>query len=161
MPITYLTGDATLPQKEGQKILCHVVNTEGGWGAGFVLAASKRWPEPEQRYQQWMKDTGGPVLARRQLGLIQTVPVTDDITVVNMLCQLGYRYTERRPLRYGHLAACLVYVAEYMSDHTPRSSVHMPRIGAGLAGGDWDVIESIIEDILVFRGVDVFVYDLP
>lgn len=44
--ITYLKGDATTPQARGNKIIAHVCNDLGGWGKGFVLAISKRWPEP-------------------------------------------------------------------------------------------------------------------
>jgi hypothetical protein len=36
----------------------------------------------------------------------------------------------------------------------------MPRIGAGLAGGKWDDIQPIIQDVLCSQGVDVYVYDL-
>jgi len=39
------------------------------------------------------------------------------------------------------------------------ASVHMPRIGCGLAGGDWNVVESIINRTLTLRDVDVTVYD--
>ena len=39
------------------------------------------------------------------------------------------------------------------------ASVHMPRIGCGLAGGKWEKIEPIIEAELVTKGVDVYVYD--
>jgi len=42
--ITYLQGDATVPVAEGMKIICHVCNVAGGWGKGFVVAISKRWP---------------------------------------------------------------------------------------------------------------------
>jgi hypothetical protein len=41
------------------------------------------------------------------------------------------------------------------------ASVHMPRIGAGLAGGKWDVISQIVEDELTAKGIPVTVYDLP
>ena len=30
-----------------------------------------------------------------------------------------------------------------------------------LGGGDWDVIEELIEYLLVSKGIDVTVYDLP
>lgn len=40
----------------------------------------------------------------------------------------------------------------------PEAEVHMPRIGAGLAGGDWNVIEELISKKLA--GVSVVVYDL-
>jgi hypothetical protein len=34
----------------------------------------------------------------------------------------------------------------------------MPRIGCGLAGGDWSTVEKIINDSL--PDIDVYVYDL-
>jgi len=39
------------------------------------------------------------------------------------------------------------------------ASVHMPRIGCGLAGGRWDRIEPLIDTALCQRGVPVTVYD--
>jgi len=51
--ITYLKGDATQPQTKGNKIIAHICNDLGGWGKGFVLAISNRWPEPEAEYRQW------------------------------------------------------------------------------------------------------------
>ena len=39
--IQYLTGDATAPQSQGNKIICHVCNDIGGWGKGFVLACDR------------------------------------------------------------------------------------------------------------------------
>ena len=35
----------------------------------------------------------------------------------------------------------------------------MPRIGCGLAGGKWSVVEPLIEQQLVAAGVAVTVYD--
>jgi hypothetical protein len=48
--IDYRTGDATDPVGEGARIICHVCNDIGGWGRGFVVALSKRWPEPEAQW---------------------------------------------------------------------------------------------------------------
>jgi hypothetical protein len=39
--------------------------------------------------------------------------------------------------------------------------VHMPRIGTGAAGGDWRIIEQLVLDTLVDRGVELTVVDLP
>ena len=39
------------------------------------------------------------------------------------------------------------------------ASVHMPRIGCGLAGGTWGKIEPILERTLIKAGVEVTVYD--
>jgi hypothetical protein len=39
-------------------------------------------------------------------------------------------------------------------------SVHLPRIGASLAGGQWEIIEQLIENRLCAEAVPVTVYDL-
>jgi O-acetyl-ADP-ribose deacetylase (regulator of RNase III) len=39
------------------------------------------------------------------------------------------------------------------------ASVHMPRIGTGLAGGRWDRIEPIIVATLCARDIATTVYD--
>jgi O-acetyl-ADP-ribose deacetylase (regulator of RNase III) len=46
--INYVRGDATVPSVKGVKVIAHVCNDSGGWGKGFVLALSRRWPEPEK-----------------------------------------------------------------------------------------------------------------
>ena len=54
------------------------------------------------------------------------------------------------------MQSCLEKVTEYAKDK--KATVHMPRIGCGLAGGKWEKVEKIIEDTL--KGLDVYVYDL-
>ena len=39
------------------------------------------------------------------------------------------------------------------------ASVHMPRIGCGLAGGDWQLVGKMVEEELVSVDVPVTVYD--
>lgn len=158
MSITYVTGDATRPIGAGPKLICHVCNDRGGWGKGFVLALSKRWPEPEQYYRRWCAASKSNLL-----GLVQCVAVDDEITVANMVAQEGYRKTKHGhglPLRYDALALCLWSVRRWIDDHVvAEHSVHMPRTGTGLGGGHWERIEPMIEKYL---GVcSVTVYDLP
>lgn len=45
--------------------------------------------------------------------------------------------------------------------HNKRASVHMPRIGCGEAGGDWEIVSELIDESLCKKGVTVTVYDLP
>ena len=62
------------------------------------------------------------------------------------------------PVRYSAIGGCLSGVAAIAIEHG--ASVHMPRIGCGLAGGTWDRIEPLIEQQLAAEDVRVFVYDL-
>ena len=55
--INYLTGDATSPKTNGNKIIVHICNDIGAWGKGFVLAISKKWNRPKNEYQSWCKSS--------------------------------------------------------------------------------------------------------
>lgn len=153
-PITYLTGDATRPVGEGVKIIAHVCNNLGKWGKGFVLAVSGRWPVTRQRYLTLY--TPGTTIP---LGTVQVVKVEADIYVANLIAQDGLRSRNNPvPLKYLSLEACLGQVAtEALS---LQATVHMPRIGCGLAGGEWDRVEPLIQHTLCQWGVVVCVYDL-
>ena len=153
--ISYLRGDATRPQAEGSRIIAHVCNDLGGWGKGFVLAVSKRWPGPEQSYRAWHKERSKNEFA---LGAVQVVPVDPCIWVANMIAQRGMKTgSEGPPIRYEAVRTCLMRLA--LEAKGLGASVHMPRIGCGLAGGKWEEIEPIIFDQLIARGIEVTVYD--
>ena len=62
-------------------------------------------------------------------------------------------------MRYDAIRSGLARVRDFAREHG--ASVHMPRIGAGFAGGDWTVIERVITEELTDQGVAVTVYDLP
>ncbi|MFC2966669.1 macro domain-containing protein [Acidimangrovimonas pyrenivorans] len=149
--ISYTTGDATAPA-DRPAVIAHVCNDLGGWGKGFVLAISKHWPEPEAAYRKWA--THGPDFA---LGRSQLVKVEDDLWVANMIAQHGLRPRHGvPPIRYDALRAAL---DELHRLAPPGASVHMPRIGCGLAGGSWDEVGPIVEQALAAKGRRVTVYD--
>lgn len=154
--INYVIGDATRPQGDGSKIIVHVCNDIGAWGAGFVMAISARWSEPEEnfRYLSSKGENGIPDYLR---GYVQYIQVEKDIWVANMFAQRGVRSPDNlHPLNYGDLRSCLVNVAN--SALFENMSVHMPRIGCGLAGGSWDKVEALINETM--PDVSVTVYDL-
>lgn len=153
--ITYVRGDATMPFGKGVKLIAHVCNDLGGWGKGFVLALSRRWPEPEKAYRAWHRDRAANDFA---LGAAQFVQVEPYIWVANMIGQRGIRTGSNGvPVRYEAIDAALARLADKALELG--ASVHMPRIGCGLAGGRWSRIEPLITERLVRRGVPVTVYD--
>ena len=154
--IRYVRGDATQPQAKGNKVIAHVCNDLGGWGKGFVLAISRRWPGPEAEYRAWHRDRSKNNFG---LGAIQVVQVDTYLWVANMVAQRGMKTgSNGPPIRYEAVRAYLSKLA--VEAQGSRASVHMPRIGCGLAGGRWEEIEPIIIDELASKGVDVTVYDL-
>ncbi|NEC69046.1 macro domain-containing protein [Streptomyces sp. SID9727] len=153
--IRYVRGDATSPQGKGVKIIVHVCNDLGGWGKGFVLALSRRWSEPEAAYRTWHRER-----ARNDFGLgaVQFVRVSPFVQVANLVGQHGMRRGSKGvPVRYEAIDTGLAAVAGHALELG--ASVHMPRIGCGLAGGTWSRIEPLVAGRLADRGVPVTVYD--
>lgn len=157
MSIEYVVGDATQPAGEGTKIIVHVCNDIGGWGRGFVMAISKRWPEPERRYRVWHR---GEEETPFRLGEVQLVQVEETIWVANVIGQRDIRAIDGvPPVRYEAIRKGLRQVAKEAG--RLNASVHLPRIGCGLAGGKWEDVGKIVEDELIAKGIRVTVYDLP
>lgn len=156
MTITYIKGDATNPQAKGTKMICHICNDIGGWGKGFVLALSKRWTQPEEEYRAWYADHKNNDFA---LGAVQFVQVEPYIWVANMIAQRGIkRGSSGPPIRYEALGECLPKVATKALELN--ASLHMPRIGCGLAGGKWECVEPLLQEHLCAQGLAVVVYDV-
>lgn len=135
--INYIKGDATKPQGEGNKLIAHICNDKGKWGAGFVLALSKKWKAPEIMYH----NTRDLIL-----GSVKYVFVEESIAIANMIAQHGTGRDKygNPPIRYDALEMALISVNNYCERFN--FTLHLPKIGSGLAGGDWTVIEKIIED---------------
>lgn len=155
MPINYLKGDATAPQAKGNKIIAHICNTLGGWGRGFVEAISARWEEPEKAYRAWHRNK-----AKNDFGLgnIQVIQVEPYIWVVNMIAQQGLRAGSKGPpIRYEALHTCLENLA--LKTIELHASIHMPKIGTGIAGGKWDKIEKMIEEVYLNKAIQIYIYD--
>lgn len=165
--IKYVVGDATEPIGNDNKVIVHVCNNIGAWGAGFVVALSKKWLKAERSYKKFIKDNRGPDI----LGEVDIVNVEPKIYVANIIGQHGIKPmldtdgSSRPPIRYDAVRKGLAKVAKAIHEAdnrgNPDFSVHMPKIGAGLAGGEWRVIEKIIQEELVDKHIPVTVYELP
>ncbi|RFS15698.1 macro domain-containing protein [Emticicia sp. C21] len=151
--IIYLKGDATLPQANGTRIIAHICNDIGGWGKGFVVAISKRWKAPEIAYREWHKTK-----TDFALGNIQLIQVEDEIFVANMIAQRGMGIRKNQPpIDYKAVELCLSNLAK--NAQNLQASIHMPKIGCGLGGGRWEIIEPMIQKTLLANDIETFVYD--
>ena len=159
--IYYKVGDATQPCVEGDiRVIVHICNDAGKWGAGFSKALSARWKEPEEYYKSQRKFAKNRCL----LGQIQWIFPEVRLGVANMIAQEGTRSVlNPRPIRYESLELCLNRLAAgchaAMREQKKGLTLHMPRIGCGLAGGNWDAVGSLVAEAL--WDFDVYVYDLP
>ena len=157
MNLTYQDGDATRPTGNDAKIIVHVCNDAGGWGKGFVVAVSRRWREPEKCYRAWRRGEEAQPFA---LGQVQFVRVEDAIWVANLIGQHGMGFQHGLPpIRYEAIREGLRVVAAKAKELG--ASVHMPRIGSGLAGGKWEEVERIVREELIASDIAVTIYGLP
>ena len=120
-----------------------------------MLAVSRRWPEPEKEYRAWHRARAANDFG---LGAVRFVQVERYIWVANMIGQRGTRTGSKGvPVRYEAIDTALGLLADRAAQLG--ASVHMPRIGCGLAGGKWSRIEPLVTERLVRRGIAVTVYD--
>jgi len=154
--LTFLKGNALEPRGTGQKIIAHVVNDRAAlWGAGFGLAMRKKWPRVQEEFRNWVLKNPGSF----RLGDVFSSPVDNNTLALQMICQHGYGPSVKPRIRYSALQSCLEKLARLAIE--TKSSIHMPRIGAGQGGGAWQLIEQLIDETLCGKGVEVTVYDLP
>lgn len=77
-----------------------------------------------------------------------------NITILN--CYTQYRYgTDSRKLNYEALYCCFEKINNLMTD---QDHLLIPKIGCGLAGGDWQIVSTMIGKILKDKRVTVVNY---
>jgi O-acetyl-ADP-ribose deacetylase (regulator of RNase III) len=151
MAVVEVAGDAAR-LSDGPVLLAHVCNDKGYFGAGFSGSVGRAFPVVEAEYRRWARDEGGQL----PLGSTQFVKVGADQWVANMIGQHGVRSRSNpTPIDYQALERCLHTIMAFAGEHQAR--VQMPRIGAGLAGGDWAKIAAMIDRIAESRQVAVAV----
>jgi O-acetyl-ADP-ribose deacetylase (regulator of RNase III) len=153
--LRYVRGDATEPRGE-RSLIVHVVNDASPIWGGTGIAASlrNRYPSLQKSFKIWWTSSESPRLGRVHLG-----QVGESTWVASVVAQHGYGPSSTPRIRYEALADGLALAAAAAANL--QLSVHMPRIGAGQAGGNWDVIQDLIRDAFGRTRQSVTIYDLP
>lgn len=151
------SGDATEVNKDILTVITHVVNDINVWGAGFVLALSKRWAEPKKEYHRLCSLIDEKVL----LGTSQFVKVEENTYVCNMFAMNGVASKQNHtPLCMASLAKCLMAV-KLKAEKDNFKLIQMPKIGSGLARGNWNDILKLINIIFRDSNVSILVKTIP
>jgi len=143
MKLKYIEGDL-IKLAVNYDVIAHCCNCFCTMASGIAPQIKEAFPEA------YIVDCATVKGDREKLGTISytenTVP-----TVVNLYGQYGYggRIYGQMDLSYEALEHALT---DLMLNFKGKRFA-MPMIGAGLAGGDWNKIEKMIEDI--FEGEDV------
>lgn len=115
-------------------IIVHGCNAQGVMGSGVALAIKNKYPEA---YIAYLENT-------KFLGSCSKEWVTDDVLLINGITQQYYGKDGKRYVNYA--AICEVFKEAIMQARVYSYSLNFPKIGAGLGGGDWNIIEQLIND---------------
>lgn len=146
MAITYKRGDLIRDAKD-YDVIVHGCNCFCTMGAGFALHIRKEFHEAYQVDQLTIKGD------RDKLGTITYTQNTKPI-IINAYTQYDYG---RKGLyvNYEAVQQCMKRIKLQFNGRR----IAMPKIGCGLAGGDWETIESIINRELNDEDVTVVVLE--
>lgn len=122
--------------------IAHVVNDRNRWGAGFTAEINKYCGlRPQRNYENFIASFDDESDA---LGYYHKC-IMDGYTVVHLCAMHGVynKYVNPHPLVYDALESALesFYISILCEDRV----VYMPKIGAGLARGNWSTIYGLIQ----------------
>ena len=151
--LKYKIGDLLQAEVDAIGQCCNCYCT---MGSGIAPKIKKEWPEV------YAADCATRKGDRTKLGTFTKAIVEDgELTVYNLYGQYGYskRDSGIRDLDYDAIFDALDAMADDVIACGGKT-VGLPLIGCGLAGGKWSVVEAMIEETLVAKGLEVFIYKL-
>lgn len=132
--IRYVKGDLL---DSNMRVIAHGCNCRGVMGSGIAKQIRARYNNVYEVYRLKHSVMG------LDLGSILPVRTLDGRTVVNCMTQMGYGDSGIQHVDYDAIDKCMAAINNQVESWEV-TEVGMPRIGAGLGGGDWTMIESII-----------------
>jgi hypothetical protein len=141
-------------------IIPHVCNNINSYAAGFAAQVADRFPVAKENFHLLGKTA--------KLGQVQHILVAQNknyghrLYISNMIAQNGIKsQSNSRPINYAALCYCMNDVKNFVQklqkeEEIPKVQIHSPKFGSGLAGGNWDFISDLIEDI--WSNIEVYVY---
>lgn len=134
-------------------VIAHGCNARGVMGSGVALAIREKYPWAFEAYRN------DPF---RSLGTVIPSGITTlegSKIVLNCITQQNYgRDPNTRYVSYDAVDECMKLINAMLPAMIYNNAISMPKIGAGLGGGNWEIIEAIINYRL--KDVDVTVWEL-
>ena len=141
-------------------IIPHVCNNIDLFGAGFAAAVSKHYSIVKENYHLL-----GKSFLKNNPGYVQYVKVLEDknyghsLIFANMIAQNStISKSNPRPLNYRYLIQSMIDVDKFIKSkyQEQKIEIHMPKFGCGLAGGNWNFIKDLIDDVWYEHNIYVY-----
>jgi O-acetyl-ADP-ribose deacetylase (regulator of RNase III) len=125
--------------------IVHGCNAKGVMGSGVALAVKKVFPEAYKDYLRHYESDDGLVL-----GEAYPIAITTNLVIWNAITQEGFGAPTRN-CSYDAIQTCFEQINDTLSQtKSDHCELHIPAIGAGLGGGNWEIIREIIEQTIDF-----------
>ena len=147
-------GDLLALAEDGHfDVIAHGCNCFCNMGKGIALSIRRQYPAA------FDADRATPKGDRAKLGTCSSARIvgrTQPFVLVNAYTQ--YHGSGPRPLvDLEAVRSCMGWIRDQFSGQR----IGLPRIGAGLAGGDWPTLAAIIDEVLVGEDVSLVEYVGP
>ena len=132
----YIQGDL-LDIKQG--IIAHGCNLSGGFGSGVAGAIAKKYPLVKENYYENYKS--------KSLGEASGVEVVIGLYVIN--CFTQQRYGRDKSIQYADYNAIRDSLSKCigLAQTIGVKEIHIPRIGCGLGGLNWELVENTLYNL--------------
>ena len=120
------------------RIITHGVNCQGKMESSVAKALYTKYPEVKESYLNFFNDEYN---SEEYLGLVNCV-YRDDKIVLNCFIQQNYGHNKQIYISYKAITKCFSIISCFYDE------IAIPRIGCGLAGGDWKIVKKCIEDVV-------------
>lgn len=142
----YVTGDL-VKDAEKYDVIVHGCNCFHTMNSGIAPQIRKKFPEA------YFVDCSTSYGNTEKLGTISYTLHTTPI-VVNAYTQFNYS-KHKINIDYDAVEKCMENIKLNFSG----KKIALPQIGAGLAGGDWNIIEKIIKSKLIDENVTIVLWN--
>lgn len=153
--MVYVNGDILSPVMDFEErpvIVCHQVNCKGVMGSGLAKQVRERFSWVYDVYKKRC-EAGLACLGQVQ---VCSVLLEAGYLIVNVFGQDGFGRGVCHT-NYDALRRAFTYLSQGYSSYVFRIPYKM---GCGLGGGDWEIVESIIKETLCDKGVEVEIWRL-
>lgn len=124
-------------------VIIHGCNCQGVMGSGVALAVKNKYFHAYEEYvdlcEAWKPE--------ELLGQIQVIAINDFALpnyLINAFTQLNFG--QGRQVNYDAIYEVFTRTNEFMKMLMRDNTLYFPKIGAGLGGGNWNIIKTIIEE---------------
>lgn len=125
------------------EVIAHGVNCQNKMGSGVAKALYQKWPQVKESYHS-LSEQRTDLKPEDKLGIMQPAYCRDK-TILNCFTQLNYGYDGQLYVNYDAVRKCMKQALEFCMDRNIYE-IALPKIGCGLAGGDWKIVRAILEE---------------